>query len=170
MKKVLIITILISFLSINSAYSGKGYSGKDYIKNNETVSNKEITSLDKKSNEETLKKTNITVKPRISSKEEIKIRKYITKNIIDRFKIFKGNVKIINIILNKKSFTLTGRLISPENKPMDLVGKFCEALQNCKKFDFVIPSIIKKENIEEQNKVYFVLTIDGNAKKINNEQ
>jgi len=51
---------------------------------------------------------------------------------------------------------------------MDLVGKFCEALQNCKEFDFVIPSIIKKENIEEQNKVYFVLTIDGNAKIIDN--
>jgi hypothetical protein len=165
MKKILIVTILISFLSISSVYGDKGYLGKEYIKNSEVVSNKDRTYLNEKESKVSSKTDNV-VESKISSKEEITIKKYIEQNIIDRFKMFKGNVKIVDVLLSEKSFTLTGRLVSPTGKPMDLVGKFCEALQNCKKFDFVIPSIIKKENVEEQNKVYFVIIVDVMIKKL----
>ena len=110
------------------------------------------------------------VNPKKFAHRELRIKKFIMKNIVNRFKIFNGNVKIVNIFANEKVFTLTGRLVSPDNKPMDLVGKFCEALENSKKFGVVIPSLIKKEDVEEQNKVYFVLMVNGSDNKIKNSE
>ena len=104
------------------------------------------------------------------SKVAVRIKRFVEKNIINRFSIFKGNVSIDEISISKRSFKIIGRLTSPNGTPMDLVGKFCEALDNVKKFGAIIPSMIKKENVEEQNRVKFVITIDGDDKKITEDE
>ncbi len=102
------------------------------------------------------------------SKNEISvsIENYINKNIIQRFNFFKDKVHLSGIEWKNPVYVVKGELTADNGKPMDMVGKFTQTLDDSKKFKFVMPQRIKKIDEDNQNKVSFELRLLPDLEKI----